>query len=214
MALAANALTTLTAIQAEAKKLCDAAGKDLVERLINVASDRIENITCRSLTFEAGAVETVKGLGGVHLFIDRAPLLVINSITFNAGDPIDLADIKIDVPESGRIFRSVGWNWTAQLIRGVIWEPLPDTENPQYVINYDGGYVTPQQSKGAGPTRTLPFDLEDACIQLVLGRLNRKGDDMNIKAQSMAGYSVSYGSGDVPDSVMSILNRYKRLPQA
>lgn len=216
MALAPNALTTVEAIRLESERACDAKLTPFVERTINAVSDRVESFLGRPLAFQANTIEKLPGLGGIYLFVKRTPVLVVNSIKFDA-ETVDLTGIKIQ-SEEGLIFRSSGWNWTAQQIAGAEYDTLPDTEDRRYEIDYDGGYVTPQQEKDGMGVRTLPYDIEEAVILLVLARINRKGDGQDAAAEQFAGYSVTYRGavqgGDMTPVVKDMLLRHQRLAQA
>ena len=203
MALAANALTTLAIVKTELG-ITGATEDTYLERMINAASDRIENYCSRAFFKETGKIENVAGFGGVYLLVSKAPLLAITSITFD-GNTVASADYEIHDADVGSIYRKGGWHWTTARLKDITQPPMPGHERKLYKVTYDGGYETPEQ----GGTRTLPFDLEDACVQMVASRFRGKGRDPNIKSEKLLSWSATYGASELPSSVTSILNRHR-----
>jgi hypothetical protein len=52
--------------------------------------------------------------------------------------------------------------------------------------------VTPTKMAGPVLVRSLPYDLEDAVVQLVVYRYRSKGRDQSIASESLLNASVSY----------------------
>ena len=178
MALASNALTTLDAVKGELSiEPSDSSDDVLLERYINVASNAAEEHCGRRFVFTVVVAENVRGFGTQRINILRAPIVSVSEIrwTFPGLDPtlVDPNDFEIDGDgEAGLIYRAGGWPWAVSGIGAITNQPLPGTERYNIEVDYSGGFVTPQQEidTAGGPsplTRNLPFDLEDAIIQMV-----------------------------------------------
>jgi hypothetical protein len=68
------------------------------------------------------------------------------------------------------------------------------------------------------PTRTLPYDLEQACIDLVVMKYTRKGTTPGIKSEKLLSWGVSYETpitgdpfGDLPPSIKGPLGPYRNM---
>lgn len=211
MALNANALTTLATVKDELG--ISGAGDDtFLERAINVASDRIVKFCDREFHYEASIEETSAGYGSPLLLVKKTPLLSIASVEYN-DTAYDSAEYFIEDEGMGSIRRDGGvWTWTGLYRNWIVPHPVPGNERKRFTITYEGGYVTPQQKLDTPTlTRTLPDDLEDACVQLVAYRYRAKGRDPTIKSEKLLSASVSYHDNSktsMPDSVQDILEPY------
>lgn len=59
--------------------------------------------------------------------------------------------------------------------------------------------------------RTLPSDIEQACIDTVAMFYRRRGQDMDVRAESLLGASVTYVSrGKLPQSAIDLLTPYRQ----
>jgi len=324
MALAANALTTIATMEGE---LGVTTGSDdaFLTRLINAASDRIEEYCGHSFYYAAAEEEDLGGFGGFYLRVSRTPLLTIALIEYD-GETIDSSNYEIDTPGAGMIRSLGGFNWTAGSWQGITPEPIPGTERKLYAVTYAGGYLTPEQSKAkgtltftgqpannetmvinnttitakttgaitdqfnigasvratldnlvtainegteadvvraervnltvivewrepgtdgdsvvfteafgnctidgggtlggtqAGAVRTLPYAVEDACIQLTTKRYRKKGKDPSVKSRRLLSHSETFGGSSDSDNIQGLpieiaqmLNPYRILAQA
>lgn len=212
-----HALTTL----AEAKTELGVSGSgddDYISRLINAASDAIRRYCDRVFYYEEDIEEPVAGFGQTRLVVARAPIVgTISSITYE-GTALDTTTYSVEDAEAGIIYREYGFNWTAKLGNGAIGEPLPGTEELSYVVTYTGGYYTPQQyADDNSVDRSLPWDLEDACIQLVTSRYRAKGRDPRINMERLKSWQANYGTmttdrtHQIPAAIRAILDPYKRI---
>lgn len=73
----------------------------------------------------------------------------------------------------------------------------------------------------AGAVRTLPYAIEDACIQLATKRYRRKGKDPGIKSSRLLSSATTFAGTSTGDSIMGLpteiaqmLSPYKVLAQA
>jgi hypothetical protein len=72
-----------------------------------------------------------------------------------------------------------------------------------------------------GYTRTLPYDLEQACIDYVAMKYAMKGKNPNVKSEKLLSWGASYGGfdsssaddpfADVPASIKGVLNPYRTM---
>lgn len=216
VALTDHALTTLADVKTELG-ISGSTEDDYISRLINAVSDMIRFYCGRTFYYEEDIEESVAGYGQTRLLVSRTPIVgSISSITYE-GTAIDTTIYSVEDADAGIIYCSYGFNWTAQLTGKSIGEATPGTEALSYVVTYDGGYYTPQQYVvDNGTDRSLPYDLEDACIQLVAGRYRAKGRDPRISAEHLKSWGANYGGPEdrshaIPASIRSTLDRYKRL---
>ena len=204
MALATNALTTISTVETELSLTADAQDAELT-RYIDTASDQIERYVNRKLYYGSAIVEKVAGSGDAFLWISRTPLSSVTSILW-LGDSSTVGSSTYEIYESdqGSIYRSAGWNDTK----------ISATDYTRYQVTYVGGWITPQQDADDGAlTRNLPWDLETACISLVVGLWRQKGADRTIRSESVLNTSVHYErhAGGIDPSVRAILDTYKRM---
>lgn len=221
MALSDYALTTLATLKTELG--ITGTGEDArLERLIEVASRRLIGLLNRAqLHYQVDRAESVRGFGTNVLRLQLAPLLAIDSITFSAdggasSSTIGATGYTIADSGLGWVLRLGGvWAYTGDYM-GALPDPLPGTERPYYTVTYTGGYVTPKQVEDdALLTRTLPYDIEDACIALATQRYYDDGTGRDIKSERLLEGSVSYesardSSGRVmlPSVVQAVVDAY------
>ncbi len=214
MSLAPNALTDAATVQARLR-LADGVDTTLIEQLINEASAAIETFCGRELTYNAAVSEQVAPMGGPKLLVSRTPLLSIASITLLFGDSsvvVDPADYAIDDGDIGTIYRRFGWPWSAQLQEGLNFDrdQQPGTERRTCTVVYAGGYVTEEQSTDMLP-RSLPYDLERACVITAIAYYRGGGRDPTIKQETVGKASRTYANSvDMPDQAKEISLRYAR----
>lgn len=147
--LANNALTTLAAVREYLQiPLSDTSKDDLFKRLINAASDLIESYCQRSFK-KATRTETHYDTEH-HVFVNNYPVLSVTGITDN-GTVLTAAEL-------------------AECQNRVSFVKLDQKRLGPIVIVYEAGFVLPKdENLSATPpvVRTLPYDLEQACIILV-----------------------------------------------
>jgi hypothetical protein len=204
VALAENALTTLETAK-EYLGLVDDNRDNEVERLINAASQMIENYCGRKLYY-GEVTETVYGSGTPVILLSRYPVVDISEVGYyNNVLPVseyDLVDGDLVVANTGAYGL---WQ------RGSYRTPFA------YTVSYFGGYVTPQQALGdaasdspVGLTRTLPYDIEEACLQLVATLESRQA------AGAVTDYRVGqvaerYASTPIPTPTTLVLEPYRAI---
>ena len=217
MALDASALTTLAAALDELDLVSDGGAQDArLERYIAAASDFLAR-ECRRTFYRADAiVEDLPAFGSAYILVSRTPVLSVASITYR-GSTIAASDYSVRDAEAGMIYRAAGWPWSASRFPSITWPPVPGSEAAVVRVTYSGGYVTPAQVATFG-TRTLPYDLEDACLAIVATRFSRRGRDLSVKSESLLSHSVAYADGEdggmLPPIVRDVVARYARVHNA
>ena len=213
MPLTVHALTTLQAVKDELG-IMDSSKDSVLERLINAASEAIEQYCGRHFEYEQGVQETLAGTGGSRLVLSRIPVRAVTSVTVS-GMPLD--DYVVEDPKAGILYRGAGWPWTARAWAGFIsQDPLIGTESRDIVVTYDAGFVTPQQEADSGGTltRDLPHAVEEACILTVVTWYLNRGENLSITSEGLAGVWVRYDRSVLPQPARELLAPYKRLVMA
>lgn len=209
----------LTLAATVATELGVASNDARLPRLIAAASAAICGYLDRKrLHYAAAYEEAVAGYGTQRLLLSLTPIVDVDSVEY-AGATLDASTYSVEDAEAGILFRESLWPWTGRLRGGLPPQGDRDAGSEAATIKatYDGGWVTPAQAATqgwAGPARSLPYDIEEACVQTVAGLYRRGGADPLIQSESLGDYSVSYrgigAGGIIPDHVLSILDRYKR----
>jgi len=190
-------------------------------RLLSAASDAIRKHLNRPLMHYSSAhTELVAGYGTNRLVLSRAPVLSITSVTLSDGSEVDADEYSVEDSETGLVYRDTGWPFTG-LTRSLLppqADLLPGSEKRSITVIYAGGWVTPAQagsSGWSGPARSLPYDLEQAAIDVVRA-MYRGAPALGIASESVGSASVSYfaegaggSEGYLPGSVVSMLSRYR-----
>jgi hypothetical protein len=196
-----------------------------IPRLVSAASRAITRLLNRRLHFGAAISEKARGHGRSLLCLDVTPLVSVASVTLADGTVLTGSEFSIENAEAGLLYRVSGWPSTGRFRGGL--PPQTDldagSEAASIVVVYAGGWVTPAQASSSGwsgPARSLPEDIEEACVQTVVGLFRRGGQADNISTEALGDYSVSYRApnaliglgfgGIIPDSVMPQLNSYRR----
>lgn len=226
MALVANALTTVATLAAElgiATPAASSAAEADLERRIAVASSAIEKYCGRTFA-RATVTEQVPGYGTQNLRLSRAPVLSVTSVELD-GEPVPVEDYRTPSgtsAQAGFLERAKGtWEWTALESKSPAPEPLAGTERPLYEVVYVGGYVLPKDEVLPGTPRTLPYEVEEACLATCVAIYRAKGRDKSIISESVLSASVTYAGstantaigrgagGIIPDDVLPLLAPYR-----
>lgn len=216
MTLAANALTTVEAV-ADDLGITPIGAADVARlaRLINTASSAIERFLRRDLQSKSH-VERLAYSGGLRVVLEGAPLLSIESVV-DDGETVDPARYAIEDADAGVVIFDVPQVRSSDLWLGVLADGVPGTGKRQLVVTYTGGYVLPN----AAGVRTLPVDLEQACLLTVVSLYRSRGADRRIASESVGDASVTYAGvnlaagrgegGIIPDEAVVLLRPYARV---
>lgn len=234
MALTPSVLTSLATVKTELG-LAVTTHDTRLERLITAASEMIADVLGRDVSYSGEVVEHVKGYGTALITLERRPVLAIESVV-ELGTELAATDYELAVDpttsrsDSGIVRRLSGenalgtWPWTAQRRPDISQDKLPGSEAAAIVVTYSAGFVTPEQAASANwatlnpsaPTRTLPYVLEEACIELVVSLFRAGGKDRNITLEAVGHAQQSWGQGRdaIPASVMALLAPWARIAGA
>lgn len=219
-------LTTLARLQAELKNTSSANTTELTAIIVETSYDLAHRCN-RDFYYASNFVENVSGQATPYLTVKRHTPIDITkpvSIVFDAAlyDP-NVYSISTRDARLGRIFNRTGWYWTALFLPNVQMDPFTGYSNPLYQVTYSGGFVTPQQAldNPTDPvlgTRTLPFDLERACLDWCVARWALRGQNPLLKSERLMSYSyqlanlegLGVGLTGVP-SVDAAIARYQRI---
>lgn len=194
-----------------------------LERLINSSADAFERYCNRKFVYGQWT-ENLGTHGTNFLMVGRLPLYSIVSISFD-GAVLQSNEYEIyeqvgtEPSQTGKIYRQIGWTWTANYVLSAQPYRLPGSESDDYQVVYNAGYQTPQFDGQVGingaPAMScnLPADLEQAAIEHVVSMYRRAGWDRN---------NVSEGFGDsklqryadaeqIPKELIPVLDRYRRI---
>lgn len=193
------------------------AGDARLPRLVSAASDAIARYLSRRLHYGAAITEKVPAFGRPRLLLDVTPIVSVASVTLSDGTVV--TDFTRENDEAGFLYRRACWASTG-LSRGGLPpqnDLAPGTEEPSITVVYAGGWVTPAQAAAptSPPTRTLPYDLEEAAIQTVSGLYRGNGRDPSVASEGLGDYSVSYRgeispAGIIPPNIIGLLEKYRR----
>lgn len=199
MDLAANALTTLKRVQSHLN-VTDVNEASELKWLINVASETIESDCNRSFGIASHTAEAYTGTGKKQLVLLQNPVITDPVVTL---DSLTVTDYTID-KASGILTRSTGWaNWpSGTFFRDPVWE-----KQSAITVTYDAGYVLPKDDSVATP-RTLPFDLEAACVMLVAQMYNQRGSE-HLSSEAVGPLKWVY-VGEMP-AYRAIVDGYRRI---
>lgn len=190
-----------------------------LERMIHSVSEFFAQYCNRTFFYTAGIEESFAGFGTPFIQLARWPIVTLTSITHD-GNTVDSDNYEIFNSESATVRHVNNWIWTTKSTPDVTQDPMVGMERKLYEATYTAGWVTASQKAiDAGlPARSLPFDLEDACIQVVAGRFRSEGFNPTIKSEQLMSYSTSYRSAPSAKDqfavlypfAASILKRYRR----
>jgi len=200
-------LTTLAAVKSDLGISESDTSKDVaLNDLIADASDSIQReyqFFCRQ-TYR----ETLPGYGGNILQLKRTPIVSVSSVTHNS-EPI--VDFTIEDPDAGHLFRKLGWCWTASVGWKMTSYVIPNSEQPEFQVEYVAGYLAADQ-----PSSDMPKEIQRSARETVIDWFKRLGRASDIQSKSVGDLSITYTSGeaanfDIPARAMSRLQKWKRL---
>lgn len=122
---------------------------ELLDALIDGASAAIRSYCNREFVRQA-YTETLSGFGGIHLMLERTPIVTVSAVSRN-GDVV--TDYSIAKRDAGWLYRQAGWLWDVQVWPGLsggggfldFGSPLPRQEEPLVSVDYVAGYISPAE---------------------------------------------------------------------
>ncbi len=152
VALTSNALTTLATLKS-VLGISSSTEDDNLNRAINVASQRIENLLNRKLYYQSITDETQPGNDSSRLYVDVYPIVTLTSITENDAT-VPATSYEISKSSQGEIYRNSGlWYWNGRAYNNIMRDrAYEDDTYDYYKITYAGGYVLPKDAVAASLT--------------------------------------------------------------
>lgn len=209
---AASTDTNLTQVATVKTELGTTGSSDdaFFAQLISEASDFIDSHTGRTLARQT-YVETMGSNGGLKLMTSHTPLVSISSIT-DDGTSVSSTKYEIDSAEAGFIWKEDGWRSTQLSVHYIESFRLHEGKR-DWSVTYAAGYVMPGEGESTASTasRTLPYDLERACIDIVKTSYLRRYEDSRIKHQSVDETFEILTDEALSPSALRLLERYRRI---
>lgn len=181
--MAAGDLTTLTNVRAWLG-ITSVNDDAILSRLITSASAYIQSWINRSFALQTYS-ESRSGNGGAVMAFADYPVTAVSSVVID-GQTIPQSP---DGQQAGYVF-------DANTIGLIGYRFNKGFNNVQLV--YTAGYAN------------VPFEIEQACIELLSLRY-RERERIGHQSKSVQGETVSYIVKDMPDSVKTILNNYRKV---
>jgi hypothetical protein len=156
----------------------------LLQQLVTAASGFIQAWLNRTFAITA-YTEMRDGSGGTRLMTANYPVVSVTGVQ------VDQTVIAAQ-PASGQ----VGYfnDSTSILLYGYCF----NRGQSNIVLQYTAGFAT------------VPFEIAQACIELVALKYKQK-DRVGVSAKTLAAETISFFIGDMPASVKTILNDYKKV---
>jgi hypothetical protein len=180
--------------------ITDSANDTLLGNIIQRGSDAIARF-CNRVFAQRTIQETLPGPGGQLLKLKFSPIVTLTSIALD-GETVDSDTYTLTEPEAGIVFRESYWAYTGHKY--------------SYTATYVHGYNLPDMS-GAD---TLPYDIQQAALELCKGMWLARQRDPSVSMESVPDvYTVQYGGqgnggalvGAIPLNVQELLLPYKEF---
>jgi len=179
--------------------------------LIQQATDFIVRYTGRRFVKQS-YTETVGSRGTPNIVLQNVPVVSITGVEYR-GSTVSSTSYEIEDADAGIVFNKVGWTDTQVKRLGIGLTPTR-FRHKDWSISYQAGYVAPGSTDGA---RTLPHDVERACIDLVKMWYYQRSDDPSVRYEKTGDAAqMKFDKGDIttlgiPPSVVRILEKYRQL---
>jgi len=198
-------LITLAAVKTDLG-ISDASKDAVLTDLIRDASDSIQReyqFLCRQ-----SYRETLPGYGGNILQLKRTPIVSVSLVTHNS-EPI--VDYIIEDKDAGHLYRKLGWCWTASVGWNLTGYVIPNSEHPDFTVEYIAGYLGADQ-----PSSDMPPEIQRSARETVMDWYKSLGRAADIQSKSVGDLSISYATGDaakfdIPPRAMTRLQKWRRL---
>ena len=168
------ALTTYAEVKLQLG-LADDTHQSFIEMQINVVSNKIASYCNRNFMEQTYTDEKYKGDDTLELVLNQRPITALTTLSIDDKD-VTTSDVEIE-SETGilyyeSVFSSNGY------VCGITRHP--DLRYNNIKVTYDAGYILPDDAIN----RTLPYDLEQACINEVKRNYSNNGAQgtQNIKS--------------------------------
>ena len=209
MALADNALTTVDTVKDDLG-ITGTEFDSYIERQINVYSEKIEKY-CKRRFKKQEYTEKYEGNNTLRLSLKNYPILSVSALTIDT-EIVDVNDVIISKNQTNIYYGETSSNFSGKynplgfpknaLRAGISYTEtnniLLDTE-----VTYTAGYVLPKDD-GLPDPRTLPFDLEQACIDMVSYAKNNRTNPQGVKSRKLLSGSITFGE-NIPSKDSGLL---------
>jgi Phage gp6-like head-tail connector protein len=156
----------------------------LLGRLITMASVFMQNYMNRDIIAQ-NYTDTFDGVGGSALVVTNYPINSISSLMID----------NVSVPAAANsISNGYTFNYNRITLRGYCFNRGLNN----VTITYNAGFSA------------VPFDLEQGCIEIV-GNKYRESTRIGESSKTLAGETVSFKLDDIPPTVKTIMQQYKRV---
>lgn len=197
-----------------------------IERIINAVSEAMAKAAGRPFVRATVASEAHGSNCGPRLFLRRTPVVSVSAVTEVSTDGVtvagtfDTSSYYIEDAEAGFLTMRSGWPGTQFYpSSGGVDMLLPDEPERRIRVAYVGGYITPElvrldglEVTPEGLVRTLPYDIEEACLASVASVLRRSGQDRNIVSENTQTIAKSWreSSDLLTAETLKVCHRYAR----
>lgn len=192
------ALTTLETVKTDLSvPSSNTKYDDLLQRFINLATERIERFTDRMLSQRTDLEEYHSGLAANRVLLGQWPAEKPSEVWIDSSSQFTDASKQLDPTEYNVIQNSRGEGYELVLLSGCSYRLFPKgTRNIKVV--YNAGYSP------------IPDDLEGLCIATVDWLYKTRADDsMNVQTKGKNQENVTFLE-DLPLFFQEILNYYRR----
>lgn len=213
--MSSHALTTVETVKTYLGiPAADTSKDEFFKILINAASERIEKYCGRHFE-KANYTEKYRGNNRQLLRLNQYPIISVALVKIN-GSTLDPSDYEI-LPAEGMLYRESLWSWSGY-VQGLVGEPVGSVLNIE--VQYTAGYILPKdENLQTSPpvVRTLPYDLELACIAFVAYIYGGR-DGAGKASEQQGAWQVEYAkltldanTLPLPPEVMALCEGYRRL---
>ncbi len=221
MALPPIALTTVAAVNEAAPTGATTAR---LEQLIAAVSEhfaRLVGVDGFGLrAFPVEAPDVYQGTGRHHLILRRFPVVAVQEVRLDGAAITDYS-LTSDLAEQGILYRASTWPALAPSRAPLVGDPdlTPGSLAYNVSVAWKGGYILPQfggvvdaTHNPTGAARSLPYDLEEACISEVLLRVVRPVPGLR-QERTPGGHATTWSEDVdfVSRETRAVLNQYRRL---
>lgn len=165
--------------------------------------------------------ELVPAYGSMALLLSRTPvrnvLRVYDSSSTDTASELQSSEYRLDA-DAGMIQRDAGFEWTAGRWQDIESFPVPGSEAPSWLVEYEAGWAFPYSTTTAGETtstgRTLPKSIETAVAMRVHDLYTAQPN--NVTREQVGDLSVTYRSADADSNKTQsepekLLRSYRRV---
>ena len=210
MTLSVQALTTVARCETE---LGVSSASSVLEPLIEEASELLQEHLSRRLYYAEDVEERARIVGNELVLQHHTPILSVASVVDQDDDEVDSTTYAVS--PGGTAIRRTSGRWPRGPVQRtpIAGDPMPGTETGYLLVTYTGGYVTPQQDiDDATLTRSLPYSIERAVVDMVSMLYRGRGRDPGVRAKSVSRASVQFGDGPLSlPAVRSVIGTYRHI---